>query len=75
MYTGRIGCMPEDAYNNVYGRRPIYSCGRLGGDSMYAAGDDGRKRDEALSMFNQSANSGTLITPSRETKLVAYKYN
>ena len=75
VYTGGIRCMPEDTYNNVYRGRPIYSCGRLGGDSMYAAGDDGRKRDEALSMFNQSANSGTLITPSRETKLVAYKYN
>ena len=75
VYTGGIRCMPENTYNNVYRGRPIYSCGRLGGDSMYAAGDDGRKRDEALSMFNQSANSGTLITPSRETKLVAYKYN
>lgn len=75
VYTGGIGCMPEDTYNNVYRGRPIYSCGRLGADSKHAAGDRGRTRDAALSIFSQSADSGTLITPSNEHKLVAYKYN
>lgn len=75
VYAGGIGCMPEDTYNNLYRGRPIYSCGRLGEDSRHNAGDQGRKRDEALSIFSQSANSGTPITASNEAKLVAYKYN
>ena len=75
LYAGGIGCMPEDTYNNLYKGRLIYSCGRLGGDSRHDAGDTGKKRDEALSLFSQSANRGTLITASNEHKLVAYKYN
>ena len=67
--------MAEDTYNNLYKGRLIYSCGRLGEDSRYDAGDNGKKRDEALSLFSQSANRGTLITASNEHKLVAYKFN
>lgn len=74
-YAGGIGCMPEDTYNNLYKGRPIYSCGRLGLISIYGSSDQGRTRDKALSVFSQSAGSGTLITASNETKLVAYKYN
>ena len=74
VYTGGIRCMPEDTYNNLYRGRPIYSCGRLGSSSIYGS-SEGRARDTALSIFSQSADSGTLITASNETKLVAYKYN
>lgn len=74
-YSGGAGCMPESTYNNLYRGRPIYSSGRLGASSRYDAGDQGRKRDEALSIFSQSANSGTSISGVDEEKLVAYKYN
>ena len=73
-YTGGIGCMPEDTYNNLYKGRPIYSCGGPVSSSVYSLAG-GRSRDTALSLFSQSAASGTLITPSNEHKLVAYKYN
>ena len=74
MYTGSIGCMPEDTYNNLYKGRPIYSCGGLGLSSVYGS-LGGRARDRALSTFSQSADRGTLISASNEHKLVAYKYN
>ena len=74
-YAGGIGCIPEDTYNNLYKGRPIYSCGRLGLISIYGSSDQGRTRDKALSVFSQSADSGTPITASNEHKLVAYKYN
>ena len=69
--------MPESTYNKVYRGRPIYSCGRLGGDSIYISGEAGRMRDKIRSdYFNQGVGSGTtLITASKEHKLVAYKYN
>ena len=73
-YTGGIGCMPEDTYNNLYKGRPIYSCGGPVSSSVYSLAG-GRSRDTALSLFSQSADSGTLITASKEHKLVAYKYN
>lgn len=76
VYSGGIGCMPENTYNKLYRGRPIYSCGRLGGDSIYISGEAGRIRDKIRSeYFNQSANNGTLITAAKEHKLVAYKYN
>lgn len=75
VYSGGIGCMPEDTYNNLYKGRPIYSSGNSGASSRYDAGDQGRKRDEALSRFSQSANSGTSILGVDEEKLVAYKFN
>lgn len=74
MYTGGIGCMPEETYNNLYKGRPIYSCGGPVSSSVYSFAGE-RSRDTALSLFSQSADSGTLITASNETKLVAYKYN
>ena len=74
-YAGGIGCMPKDTYNSLYKGGPIYSCGRLGLSSIYGPSDRGRTRDEALSVFSQSANRGTLITASNEHKLVAYRYN
>ena len=73
-YTGGIGCMPEDTYNNLYKGRPIYSCGGPVSSSVYSLAG-GRSRDTALSLFSQSAARGTLITASTERKLVAYKYN
>lgn len=73
-YSGGIGCMPEDTYNNLYKGRPIYSCGGPVSSSVYSLAG-GRSRDTALSLFSQSADSGTLITASKEHKLVAYKYN
>ena len=43
--------------------------------SSYNAGDNGRKRDEALSIFNQSFYSGkTQIPALYRMKLVANKY-
>ena len=76
VYSGGIGCMSESTYNNLYRGRLIYSCGRLGNDSIYNSGEAGRIRDKIRSeYFNQSANTGTLITASKEHKLVAYKYN
>ena len=73
-YTGGIGCMPEETYNNLYKGRPIYSCGGPVSSSVYSLAG-GRSRDTALSLFSQSAARGTLITASNERKLVAYKYN
>ena len=67
--------MPESTYNDLYQKGLIYSSGKLGASSRYDAGDLGRKRDEALSMFSQSANSGTSILGLDEEKLVAYKFN
>lgn len=76
VYSGGIGCISADTYNNSYRGRPIYSCGRLGGDSIYNSGEAGRIRDKIRSeYFNQSADTGTLISASKEHKLVAYKYN
>ena len=43
--------------------------------SSYNAGDNGRKRDEALSIYNQSSYSGkTQIPAMYRMKLVANKY-
>ena len=75
VYSGGIGCMPENTYSNLYRGRPIYSSGNLGASSRYDAGDQGRNRDVALSKFSQSANSGTKIPGVDEEKLVAYKFN
>lgn len=75
IYTGGIGCMSESTYDDIYKGKLIYSAGNLSGDSCWNAGEDGAKRNEALSLFSQSANRGTLITASNEKKLVAYKYN
>ena len=76
VYSGGAGCMPESTYNNYYRGRPIYSCGRLGGESIYISGEAGRIRDKIRSeYFNQSTSSPTLITASKEHKLVATKYN
>ena len=77
VYSGGAGCMPESTYNDKYQGRPIYSCGRLGGDSIYVSGEAGRMRDKIRSdYFNQGADSGTKqIAASREYKLTAYKYN
>ena len=75
VYTGGIGCMNESTYNDIYKGKLIYSAGNLGGESCWNAGEDGEKRQQALSLFSQSANRGTLITASNEHKLVAYKFN
>ena len=75
VYAGGIGCMPEDTYNNLYRGKLIYSCGRLASHSIYNAGDGGRARDRALSLFTQTTNSPTLISASNEDKLVAYKFS
>ena len=76
VYSGGAGCMPESTYNNLYQKGLIYSSGRLGGDSIYNSGEAGRIRDKIRSeYFNQSTSSPTLITASKEHKLVATKYN
>ena len=73
VYAGGAGCMGESLYNSLYKNNKIYSAGRLGEDSRwdYASTES---RNSALSVFSQSANTGTKITAANEAKLVRYKY-
>ena len=73
VYAGGPGCMGESLYNSLYKNQKIYSAGRLGEDSRYDYVQT-ESRDAALSVFSQSANTGTKITAANEAKLVVRKY-
>lgn len=75
VYAGGIGCMGESLYNSLYKGKKIYSAGRLGSDCRHHTGGvNSADRSYALSLFSQSANTGTKITAANEEKLVGYKY-
>ena len=75
VYAGGAGCMPRSTYDNFYRGKPVYCSGRMTAPSSYNAGDNGRTRDEALSIFNRSFYSGkTQIPALYRMKLVANKY-
>lgn len=73
VYAGGPGCMGESLYNSLYKNQKIYSAGRLGEDSRYDYVQS-ESRNAALSVFSQSANTGTKITAANEAKLVGRKY-
>ncbi len=73
VYAGGAGCMSESLYNSICKGKKIYSAGRLGSDSRYDYVST-QSRNSALSVYSQSANTGTKITAANEAKLVSYKY-
>ncbi len=73
VYAGGAGCMGESLYNSLYKGKRIYSAGRLGSDCRADYGGS-ESRSTALSLFSQSADTGTKITAANEMKLVGFKY-